>query len=153
MRRLKRLLPFGTFWRMEKHDIQSMRSIQEGLRAEVPPIFLLCAGPLHEDQPWFQGGLSCCMMFIVFRACRSSFSRFDLNWSSNLNKHFDSDLHVSVLDSFCMHLPSFQTSDCTWAFEQSDLISIFSSWEDRTLLQDLELADKDDLSAFLQRRS
>lgn len=80
MRRLKRLLPCGTFWRMEKHDIQSMRSIQEGLRAEVPPIFLLCAGPLHEDQPWFQGGLSCCMMFIVFRACRSSFSRFDLNW-------------------------------------------------------------------------
>ena len=33
--------------------------------------------------------------------------RFELNWSSNLNKHFDFDLYVSVLDSFCMHLPSF----------------------------------------------
>ena len=44
------------------------------------------------------------LMFIVFRACRSSCSRFDVNWSSNLSKHFDFDPHISVFDSFCMHL-------------------------------------------------
>ena len=78
-----------------------------------------------KTSPGSKGGLSCCMMFIVFRACRSSFSRFDLNWSSNLNKHFDFDLHVSVLDSFCMHLPSFSKLQIALGHSTSRTWSVF----------------------------